>query len=280
MTTNNLSNNINKIMFLGPRGSYSEIAMNFFKSRFGIETEVEPVTTIKKIINEVDATPCALAVVPIENSIEGIVRETVDALLECENVQIMAQTVVPISHCLIAKGRIGDVKNIISHPQALSQCQNYISEKFGKDVVVISANSTSQATKSLLGFDESYASIGNEMCANMYGLNVLDRNINDVDDNKTRFVLLGRGALSGVCNRTSIAFSTKNEPGALLSVLEIFKKHNLNLVYLESRPSKVKIGDYVFFADIDRGLDEIKGAIDNVFEVCKFCKILGSYKNF
>lgn len=279
MTQNKLEN-INKIMFLGPMGSYSEIAMGFFRDKFEIEGGVEPVSTIKKIIGEVDSAPHSLAVVPIENSIEGIVRETVDALLVSDNVKILAQTVVPISHCLIARGEFQDIKTIISHPQALNQCQGYISEKFGKEITVMSANSTSQATKSLLGLDKSYASIGNEMCAKTYGLNVLDRNINDVDDNKTRFVLIGSVELNGDKNRTSIAFSTKNEPGALLSVLEIFKKFDLNLVYLESRPSKVKIGDYVFFADIDKGLDEIKNAIDNVFEVCKFCKILGSYKNF
>ena len=269
-------NSKNKILFLGPTGSYTENALKKFIDYFNLECEIEPVSTIKKIIQDVSANNC-LAVVPIENSIEGIVRETVDALLNVKGVRIFSQIVLPISHCLISKGTKDKIKTILSHPQALNQCQSYIASEFGKSINIITTSSTSFATRSLLELDETHASIGNEYCADFYNLNIIDKNINDIKDNRTRFVLIGNVDENKDATRTSIAFSTKNQPGALLKVLEVFKKYDLNLIYIESRPSKEVIGDYVFFADIDRGLNLIQDALSEIACLCSFCKILGSY---
>ena len=130
----------------------------------------------------------------------------------------------------------------------------------------------------MLDKDETYAAIGSSAIGEELKLNVIDKNICDVKGNKTRFVLVSYENIElGNKTRTSIVFNTKNESGALLKVLEIFKKHNLNLVYLESRPSKKVFGEYNFFADIDKGIDEIKIPLCEIEKECNFYKFLGSY---
>lgn len=274
-----MDNSIKKILYLGPSGSYSQIAMEALKEKLKLKLKSEDIGTITKIISQLDTDDDTIAVLPIENSIEGIVRETIDKLITTKNeIKIQAELTIPISHCLISKGKMEDIENIISHPQALSQCQTYIANNFRKNINIVSANSTSAAASMLDGKDESWASIANEFCAKLYGKNIIDRDINDVKDNKTRFILLSKKDLNITKpKRTSIAFSTKNESGSLLKVLEVFYKHNLNMIYLESRPSKKVFGEYIFFADIDKGYTEITGALENVKEKCQFYRLLGSY---
>jgi len=275
---------IKNIIYLGPTGSYTQIAAEKFCANFASDAKKDYFSTITKIVREIDEKGAPeneglFAVLPIENSIEGVVRETVDALAAAKNnPQIIAQTVIPIQHCLIGSGKKEDVRRIISHPQAISQCSGYIAANFGKNIEVISANSTSAAVSMLEGKDADYASIANEFCAGLYGAKVIDKNINDVKENFTRFVLVGKRYLPDTPKtRTSIAFSTKNEPGALLEILKIFQAHNLNLIYLESRPSRRLLGEYVFFADIDRGEEEIRNALGEIRAASDFYKFFGSY---
>ncbi len=274
-----MENIVERVIYLGPTGSYSQIAAQKFCAQFAPDAKQECFSTITKIVQEIDKNEDLFAVLPIENSIEGVVRETIDNLAAAKNnPQIISQTVISIQHCLINKGKKEDIKHIISHPQALSQCSNYIAKNFGNNINVISANSTSHATSLLLDKDSSYASIANEFCAQLYDINIIERNINDVEKNFTRFVYVGRKPVANLPKtRTSIAFSTKNRPGALLEILKIFEKHNLNLVYLESRPSKQILGEYIFFADIDRGEDEIRAALDEIRAGSDFYKFFGSY---
>ena len=275
-----MNNSIKKILYLGPRGSYSQIAMETFKEKLGLKSRAEDISSITRVIGQLDCEDDVVAVLPVENSIEGIVRETIDKLITTsEDVKIQAELTIPISHCLISKGNMEDIENIVSMPQALSQCQTYIANNFKKNVNIVSANSTSAATSMLDGKDETWASIANEFCAKLYDKKVLDRDINDVKDNKTRFILLSKKDLNIIKpNRTSIAFSTKNESGSLLKVLEVFYKHNLNMIYLESRPSKKVFGEYIFFVDIDRGIDEISHMLYEIQEKCEFYRLLGSYR--
>ena len=266
-----MNNSIKKILYLGPSGSYSQIAMETFKQKAGLNAKSEDITTITGVIQQIDKEDNTIAVLPIENSIEGIVRETIDKLITTKDeVKIQAELTIPICHCLISKGKIEDIQNIVSMPQALSQCQTYIANNFKNNINVVSASSTSAATSMLDGKDETWASIANEFCANLYSKKVLDKNINDVKDNKTRFIVLSKIDLGlGEKVRTSIAFSTKNESGRLLKVLEVFYRHNLNMIYLESRPSKKVFGEYIFFADIDKGYDEIAHTLDDIKQKCE-----------
>lgn len=274
-----MDNSIKKILFLGPKGTYSQFALEKFKDKLGLNIDTEAVSTIPKIIDLVDKDNTLAAVVPIENSIEGIVRGTLDSIYVSQNdVKILAQTQIGIENCLISNCEKKDIKRIISHPQPLSQCQNYISRNFGKNIELINASSTAAAVESLSKEDKNTAAIGSEFCANLYGVRVLEKNINDNKDNKTRFVFISQIQKDfGSKTRTSIVFSTKQEPGALVVALEVFKKHNLNLIYIESRPSKRVLGEYNFFVDIDKGIEDIEKALEELGPRTQYYRVLGSY---
>lgn len=274
-----MDNSIKKILFLGPKGTYSQFALEKFKDKLGLNIDTEAVSTIPKIIDLVDKDNTLAAVVPIENSIEGIVRGTLDSIYASQNdVKILAQTQIGIENCLISNCEKKDIKRIISHPQPLSQCQNYISRNFGKNIELINASSTAAAVESLSKEGKNTAAIGSEFCANLYGVRVLEKNINDNKDNRTRFVFISQIQKDfGSKTRTSIVFSTKQEPGALVVALEVFKKHNLNLIYIESRPSKRVLGEYNFFVDIDKGIEDIEKALEELGSRTQYYRVLGSY---
>lgn len=266
-----------KLYFLGPNGTYSEFAANKIKNILQEDLELFPVSTIAKAVDMVNNDIGSYGILPIENSIEGIVRPTIDSLFD-NNVQINAQVEIEIKHCLFSKGKKENIKHIISHPQALSQCQRYILQNFDSKIELIEAKSTAAAAKELLTKNISHGAIASFEVGNSLGLNLIDVNIGDVEDNKTRFVLVSKNDLViAPKTRTSVVFNTKNQPGALLEILNIFKKYDLNLIYLESRPSKKVFGEYNFFADIDKGIDQILPALNEVRAICNFYKYLGSY---
>jgi len=264
------------LYYLGPKGTYSEIAAsNIAKSLSNVQ--LTPISTIAKIVELVNSNENNYAILPIENSIEGIVRPTIDNIYMSE-VKIQAQIEINIEHCLVSKGKKSEIKNIISHPQALAQCQKYILNNFDENINLIDASSTSASIELMSNKDETYSAIVSKKLAEELNYNIHDKNISDVKDNKTRFVLVSKKELKlGEKTRTSIVFNTKNESGALLKILSIINKYNLNLIYLESRPSKKVFGEYNFFADIDKGIDELKDALKEIEAQCNYYKFLGSY---
>ena len=241
------------------------------------EIELQPISTIAKVIELVNNSPESFGVVPIENSIEGIVRPAIDNIYSSD-VLITAQIELEINHCLISKGNLENIKYVISHPQALAQCQKFIVEKFGDDVELISSSSTAQALLGLEDKPNTFAAIASEDAYEGKEFKIIARNISDVKDNKTRFVLISKHEINlGKKERTSIVFNTKNEPGALVGILKIINKYNLNLVYIESRPSKKVFGEYNFFVDVDKGVCEIQEALKEIQHKCNYYKLLGSY---
>jgi len=269
-----------KFYYLGPEGTYSEACakkvLDKINKYFKIDN-LTPISTIAKIVDIVDKDDDAMAILPIENMIEGIVRQTIDNIYE-NDVKIQLQTELPINHCLVSKGDKKDIKHIVSHPQALSQCQKYILDNFDEKIDLINANSTAYAFNYILDKDKSYAAICSPCIIKDKTVNIIDKNIGDIKENATRFIIISKKDLNlGEKTRTSIVFNTKNEPGALLKVLNIFSKHDLNLVYLESRPSKRVFGEYNFFLDIDKGYNEIYETLQEVKKECNYYKLLGSY---
>jgi len=265
-----------KLYFLGPKGTYSEIAAKKVEKMIkGVE--LSAVSTIAKIVELVNSSD-GIAVLPIENSIEGIVRPTIDNIYNSD-VKIQAGIDLKIEHCLISKASdIKQIKHIVSHPQALAQCQKYILNNFDESIDLISANSTSAASLFIQDKDDSFSAIVSPSLAWEMKYNIIDKNIGDIKENKTRFVVVSKKNLYlGKNCRTTIVFNTKNKPGALLKILSIINKHNLNLVYLESRPSKEIFGEYNFFCDIDKGMNEIQEALNEIDKECNFYKLLGSY---
>lgn len=189
---------------------------------------------------------------------------------------------MPIKHLLLANTTDKtEIKKIFSHPQALAQCSNNLYKKYN-EVELHDLSSTSYAAQKVAeSEDYSVAAIANETCAKMFNLNVLDDDLNDEDDNKTRFYLLGREEIKEKHSKgkTAIILSTKNKSGALCDVLQILKKHDINLTYIDSRPSKRKLGEYLFFMELD-GFEhdyKIKIALEELASYVDFIKILGSF---
>lgn len=273
--------NINKVLYLGPLGSYSELAKMNFVKYFTADCEFLPMDSIYKIVRslkEFNAEDIA-AILPIENSIEGVVRETQDSLvyLAEKGIKIFAETVLRVEHALISYGDISQIKTISSHPQALAQCREYIYDKWQDNVSLAPVLSTSSAVMSLSPDLPTMAAIGSEYCAKLYNVPVIQNNINDENNNTTRFVLLNKLQPEKTdFNKVSLIFSTENKAGALNKVLSIFEKFNLNMLYIDSRPSRRELGEYVFYVDFAGHINdfEVTAALEEVRPFVKFFQIL------
>jgi prephenate dehydratase len=270
-----------KIAYLGPPGTFTEEALErFIKDTAGVEKI--PCTTVEEVIKSVDKGEVDAGVVPLENSIEGSVNITLDILTFESEAKIIGEVTIPIRHSLIGKSKmkIGDIKKLISHPHATAQCRKFISTHL-KDAEIIAANSTAEAVKILQEEDSNIAAIGTKTAAKIYGLQIIESDIEDNKDNKTRFVFIGNKIQRKTGNdKTSIVcFLKEDRPGSLYKILKEFASRNINLTRLESRPAKKNLGDYVFMIDLDGHLHD-----ENVFEAIEalrrnvyLIKILGSY---
>ena len=271
------------ILYLGPAGSYTEIAAECFMKNLNYSNlNKMPKSSILQLIGSVDNNSGNMGVVPIENSIEGIIRETVDNLVKTTSrVMITGEVIIPISHCLISKAEdISKIDKIISKPEAIAQCHYFIANNLKDGTEKIPASSTSEAVKQLVDLPENYAAIGTAKAAEIYGLKIIARNINDEKDNLTRFVSLGAKIPDQTGNdKTSIALSACNQPGALVDILMVFKENNLNLSYIESRPSKKVFGDYTFFIDFEGHIEDagVQKTIGKIAPLVHFYRFLGSY---
>lgn len=275
--------NIQRIAYLGPEASFSEMATDIFREKYSITAYPEKMTTIRQVIEFVDDNPNTLGVLPLENSIEGSVRESLDYLMltKNENIRMLSQVIMPIRHCLLARTtEFYSITGIISHPQALAQCQNFIHDEMPRNLNIIEATSTAEAARSLANYNLTYAAIGSKKTADIYNLNVLRENINDDQTNQTRFVLIGdfETELTGN-DKTSLVFATENKPGALMEILNIFYKNNINLSYIVSRPSKINFGDYNFIVNFDGHIKDTKifRTVEQIKEKTTFFRFFGSY---
>lgn len=259
---------------LGPRGSFSEqaakeLAMKNIRHCQTITDALEAVKLGKE--------PCA--VVPIENSLEGTVNETLDYLTFNKGLNIYAETVLPIKHFLLGLNK-SKIKKVISHPQALAQCRNWIRKNL--KVSVESRSSTAEAAREVSEKkDVSLAAIASKQAAEIYSLKVLAKNIQDNNANATRFIVVSKKQhAKAKRDKTSIVFYYReNRPGILLEVLGEFAKRKINLTKIESRPSKKVLGDYLFYIDFEGHAAEksVKEALSSIRKKVASLKILGSY---
>lgn len=275
---------VERIAYLGPHGSFSEMAADSFCSKYKISAYPEPQNTIRQVIEYVDNNPNVLGVIPLENSIEGSVREALDHLMMTinPNIKILSQKIMPIRHCLLSRTtEFYSITGIISHPQALAQCQNFIHDEMPRNLNLIEATSTAEAARSLANYNLTYAAIGSEKTAEIYNLNILRANINDDKNNQTRFALIGDFETEETGNdKTSLIFATENKPGALLEILHIFYKNNINLSYISSRPSKIKFGDYNFIVNFDGHIKnpQTLKTLKEIKSKTAFMRFFGSYE--
>jgi prephenate dehydratase len=267
---------ITSISFLGPKGTFTHEAASL------IGDDLIPYCTIPAIFESVSANETSFGVVPIENSIEGPVGITLDLLAHKYDLKIFKELIIPINQNLIVNPgcSMADIEDVYSHSQAIAQCQEFISQN---KIQPHYAVSTASAAKSIIG-DASKAAIGNAMAAQLYGLDILEANIQDTDNNETRFIVISKDCHEPTgCDKTSVIFSIyEDRPGELYNILGIFQKDNINLTKIESRPSKKGLGRYLFFVDFYGHIDDetIAGIIDEIDKNTYFLKVLGSYPEF
>ncbi|HID16935.1 TPA: prephenate dehydratase [Candidatus Bathyarchaeota archaeon] len=266
-----------KVAFLGPAGTFCEqAAKKFFASASASFVECLSIPEVFRAVGVGDAN---FGVVPIENSLEGSVSLALDLLLESE-LKVCGEVEERVSHNLIARPgtKMGEVRTVISHPQALAQCRKFI-EKNLRHAKIKEANSTAIAVK-IARKVKGMAAIGTELAAEIYGMEILARDIEDWSNNFTRFLVLSRSDSKPTGNdKTSLIFSVKHVPGALHQALEIFAKNKINLTKIESRPTRKKPWEYLFYCDFEGHKDDppCSEALRELKKKCIFMKILGSY---
>ncbi len=270
-----------KIAYLGPPGTFCEEALDKFIKDIN-QIEKVPCPTVVEVIKSVDRGEVDAGLVPLENSIEGLVNITQDILTFESEVKITGEVIIPVKHSLIGKKkmRLDKIKKVISHPHATAQCRNFLST-YLKGAEIIAANSTAEAVKILKNEDDDIAAIGTKIAARIYDLEIIESDIEDNKDNKTRFVFLGNSLQqkTGKDKTTIVCFLKEDRPGSLYNILKEFARRDINLTCLESRPAKKDLGDYVFIMDLDGHLHDknIFEAIEALRKSVYLVKILGSY---
>ena len=267
----------NKIAYLGPEGSFTQQAVlhNFPKAN----SEFIPELSIRDIFAKVDGNYYDFGIVPIENSIEGSVGETLDRLIEFE-VKIYAELELRIIQSVIGIEKIpfSEIKKIYSHPQAIAQTSLWRAKNC-PNAEVIEVGSTSQAVKKVKELNDKYCvAIGNALSAQVYTLEELEKGIENNTQNYTRFIVIAKkDQESSENDKTSIVFVVKHEPGSLFSILKIFAENKVNLTKIESRPAKNGLWEYIFFCDYEGHIENTRPIIDKIKESTIWMKILGSY---
>jgi chorismate mutase/prephenate dehydratase len=264
-----------KVAFLGPQATYTHVAA---MRQFGLSAQLVPLKSIPSIFDEVSRGRASYGVVPVENSNEGVVSHTLDMFMSSD-LKVIAEILLPVSHDLLnLSGQTSDIRKVISHPQAIGQCRDWLEENL-PDTPLVDAASTANAAQQAAE-DASVAAIASESAASLYGLRVVKHSIEDNPNNFTRFLVIGTEIQGASGNdKTSVMFSVKDKAGVLYHMLEPFSKRGINLAKIESRPMKGKAWEYIFFLDMVGHVDEarIAEALEELRTHCQFLKVLGSY---
>lgn len=264
------------VAFQGEPGAYTEEAAFRF---FGPSAESRPCESLDEVFESVELGHVPFAVVPVENSLEGSITRVYDLLLDSP-LMVCGETELRISHCLIANAGTGldNIKMVYSHPQALGQCRNFLKQL---NCELIPASDTAGSVKMIKeqGLSDS-AAIASARAAEIYGMKIVAREIEDNPHNFTRFFILSKEDSPPTGNdKTSIVFSLKHRPGALYDCLKEFASRKINLTKLESRPTRHQPWEYNFYMDVagHRQDGDISGALEKLEETSVFVKVLGSY---
>lgn len=270
-----------RVAFLGPQGTFSEEAA--LSQPDLAAGELVPIRSIPEVIAEVDQGRADIAVVPIENAIEGSVTATLDSLAfeSSHELLIQREIVLPIDMHLCARPgtRLADVTAVVSIPHATAQCREWLGRKL-PGVEVQAANSTAEAARDVAETGGPRAAISTALAAKLYGLEVLAADIEDHPDNETRFVVIGAGipARTGHDKTTVVVFQDQDRPGSLLAILQEFAARAVNLTKLESRPTKQGLGNYCFFMDCEGHVgDELVADVLRNLKSKHDVRFLGSY---
>ncbi|MDP2856690.1 MAG: prephenate dehydratase [Bacillota bacterium] len=262
--------------FQGERGAFSEVAA----LRLEPGADLRPCRTLSDVFNLAESGSIHAAVVPVENSLAGSIGDTYDLLLN-HSLTVTGEAVISIEHCLLANPGVTlhDIKRVISHPQALAQCQDYLESL---EVEIVPHYDTAGAAKSVRdSSSECTAAIASERAAQVYGLDVLARDIQSRRDNFTRFYRVEREPRPpGQANKTVLAVSLPHYPGSLFMALSSFAARGINLTKIESRPVKRDPWQYIFYLEVEGHASDwqVKSAFDEVRAKTSMMRVLGSFE--
>lgn len=265
-----------RVAYLGPEGTYSHSAV---QARFGDAVEGLPLASIEDVFQAVQDRSADIGVVPVENSSEGAVNITLDRLMVASP-PICGEIELRVHHFLMGRMRtLSGVKRVCAHPQALAQCRGWLDRHLPKAVrVPVSSNAQGARQASE---EAGTAAIAGNVAAEVYGLRLLAENIEDHDHNTTRFLVLGRKRPAPTAaDKTSIVVAAnRDKAGSLCELLEPLAKHHINMTRIESRPSRRRKWEYVFFIDVDGHVDDpgVGRALDALRKRSSMYRVLGSY---
>ena len=263
------------IAYLGPRATFTHEAA---RSRFGASVDYLSVDNISGIFNMVEKGYADYGVVPVENSTEGAVTHSLDMFVD-SGLLVCAEIIVEISHNLLSRqDDIGRIKKLYSKSEVFGQCRTWLTSNLPQ-VELIEVSSTASAAMHAARTKGS-AAIASRLAADLYGLHILSRDIEDVSHNATRFLVISKKCAGRTGHdKTSVMFAVKDKVGALHDTLKVFKRNNINLTKIESRPSRKKAWEYYFFIDFNAHREEkkVKKALAELGKHCIFVKVLGSY---
>jgi prephenate dehydratase len=280
--------------YLGPEGTFTQEALLANASASGLELVALP--TIYDTVMAVHEGSVERALVPIENSLEGSVNATLDALaMETDDVAIVGEIVHPIRHCLIARAplELSEIEMVVSHPQATAQCARFLRARL-PGARVLAGSSTADAVRMIAERDGRWAALGNRLAAERYRCQILRSGVEDLPGNETRFVWLARPGGASVASddeqrslgpfKTAIVFwgLGAEAPGWLVSCLSEFSEREVNLTRIESRPRKQGLGRYMFFADLEGAEDQpsVAQALAALSGHVEELRVLGSFPAF
>jgi chorismate mutase/prephenate dehydratase len=265
-----------RVAYLGPEGTFSQMAV---KQQFGLSARATPIGTIPAVFEEVERGNADFGVVPVENTTEGGIIHTFDTFLDSD-LRISAEIALEVHMCLLARAglELPQIERVYSLPVAAGQCRRWLATNLPR-ATVVEARSTADGAR-LAHDDVRGAAVAAEIAARLYDLAVLRRNIEDSAHNMTRFLVVGRDQAEPTGrDKTSLLLVTRDEPGVLFRVLGAFAERGINMSKIESRPSRRRAWEYVFFVDVDGHERDaaVGAALAEVKKACESFKVLGSY---
>lgn len=276
----------NEVICLGMGGSYSEIAKDRLFKKYDLYLYQRSLASIKECIEYVDENCNAIAVLPVETTYKGIIRETIDNLImtKNQNIQILAETVIPVNDCILSKTtEFYSIMGLIANPNALAKCKNFVRDEMPRQLNIVMAENMDESARLLSNYNLTYSIIGTHKTAELYNLNVLKEHIENDKNNNRRFIVIGDAETYPTNNdKTSIVLFLDDRQGALLDIVQVFVKYHINISHISSKMMNNRAEEQAVFIDfVGHKHDEIvQNLIKDLEPNCKTVRVIGSYAQF
>ena len=276
----------NEVICLGMGGSYSEIAKDKLFKAYDLYLYQRSLNSIKECIDYVDENCNAVAILPVETTYKGIIRETIDNLImtKNQNIQILAETIVPVNDCILSKTtEFYSLMGLIANPNALAKCKKFVKEEMPRQMNVVMAENMDESARLLNNYNLTYSIIGTHKTAELYNLNVLREHIEDNKDNNRRFIVIGDGTTESTGkDKTSIVLFLNDRQGVLLDIVQVFVKYHINITQINSKMMNNRAEEQAVFIHFDgHWKDEIvKNLLSELEPYSKSIRVIGSYTDF